>query len=71
MSSWARLSWAFFILLCPTIRHSRKGLQGPFKPRASPDELRPQESNVRLLVRPVCSQSTCETPTYRGESWWG
>lgn len=26
---------------------------------------------IRLLVRPVCPQSTSEAPTYKGESWWG
>lgn len=26
---------------------------------------------MRLLIRPVCPQSTSETPTYKGESWWG
>lgn len=52
-------------------RHSRKGLRGPFKPRASRDGVCTQESKMRLLVRPVCPQSTSETPTYKGESWWG
>lgn len=67
-------SRALCTLICTTvlvIDTSGKGLQGPFKPRASPEGVCTQESNMRLFIRLVCPQSTSETPTYKVESWWG